>query len=113
MKQGCSFNGAFSFSLSRGVGGTLRSQNLGLCGTQAGNSSQKPKAHTAFNTSVVVNSQTLRVSLVSGHQLLSLRIGLISNMSEPAGIYLHLEPKNMVKKLNMIASCYTNATGKQ
>lgn len=75
-------------SASPSPGGTLRSQNLGLCGTQAGNSSQEPKAHTAFNTSVVVNSQTLRVSLVSGHRLLSLRISLISNVSEPAGICL-------------------------
>lgn len=58
----------------------------GLCGTQAENSSQEPKAHAAFDTLVVVNSQTLRVDLVSGHRLLSLRRGLISNMSEPLGI---------------------------
>lgn len=57
-------------------------------------------AHSAVNLSVVGGLQILRVDLVSGNMLLSLRVDLISNMNEQSAICIQ-NLKNQVRKLNV------------
>lgn len=60
--------------------------------------------HIAFNILLVGNVKILRVALVSGNMLLSLRVevrvGLTSNVSEQSGICIQ-NPKSQVRKLDM------------